>query len=188
MLSLAAALLAQVILLQGAAKTPAKPAKPAGQVGACAWSKLDTGDKARVLAAYHQDRAKGLNALMDLDARAALDACAPGSHAPQVFLHRALWAEMTQAGAAQELSAIGMERSVIEAAWTRSASSARLCLHNRLGPNFGENTPACADDAEGEIARPLNIERADLRLQASIYFLAKAEGEWAELLIANTPF
>jgi hypothetical protein len=187
MLSLAAAAFAQAILMQSA-QSAAKPAKPAGQVGACAWGKLDSKDKAYVLAAYHQDRAKGLNALMDLDASQALAACAPGSRAPQVFLHRALWAEMTQAGAAQELSAIGMDRRAIEAAWTRSAPSAKLCLHNRLGPNFGEITPACADDAEGEIAKPLNIERADLRLQAAIYFIAKAEGEWAELLIANTPF
>ena len=39
-----------------------------------------------------------------------------------------------------------------------------------------------------QIARSLNIDNASLRLQASVYYVAKAEGEWAEILIANSPF
>ena|SRR5436190_833863 len=179
-------MLAAIALAQVIAGTPAaKPAKPSGAVGACAWGGLSSADRDRVLAAYHQDRALGLNALMDLDVTPILAVCAPGSRAPRVFLHRALWAEMTQAGAAREL---GLERGVMEAAWKAAPASARTCLHNRLGPNFGEATPGCTDDAEGEIARGLNIPRADRRLQASIYYVAKAEGEWAEQLIANSPF
>lgn len=178
MLMMAIALMAQA----------AVAAKPLGHVGTCAWNKIPTADRDRVLLAYHQDRGLGLNTLMDLDVSASLAACAPGSHAPAVFLHRALWAEMTQVGAARELASAGIDRAGIEAAWTRAPGSTRTCLHNRLGPNFGELTPSCTDDAEGEIARSLNIEDDDLRRQASVYYVAKAEGEWAELLIANTPF
>jgi hypothetical protein len=82
----------------------------------------------------------------------------------------------------------GVDRVKLDAAWAGSAETSRACLHNRLGPNFGQLTPACADDAEGDIARALNIQTVALRQQASIYYLAKAEGEWAEMLIANSPF
>jgi hypothetical protein len=189
MLMLAAALLAQAVV---AAPPPraAAPQKPAGKVGACAWGRLELADRNRVLDAYDRDRTEGLTLLMSLDGPvdAALRACAPPGNVVSVFLHRALWAEMTQAGAAREIAASGVDRVGLDEAWTRSAATARDCLRNRLGPNFGQLTPACTDDAEGEIARPLKIESIVLRRQASIYYLAKAEGEWAEILIANSPF
>lgn len=184
MLMLAAALLAQAVT----AASP--PQKPAGRVGACAWGRLERVDRDRVLDAYDRDRTEGLTLLMSLEAPvdAALRACAPATRVAPVFLHRALWAEMTQAGAAREIAAAGVDRAGLDAGWSRAAVSARACLHNRLGQNFGQPTPICTDDAEGEIARPLNIESARLRVQASVYYIAKAEGEWAEILIANSPF
>ena len=112
----------------------------------------------------------------------------PKSRTPAIYLRRALWAEMTQAGAARELNAIGLDRLKLEAAWTAAPAAARLCLHNRVGANTGQATPACADDVEGDLARGLKIEQADLRLQASIFYIAKAESEWAETLIASSPF
>jgi hypothetical protein len=189
MLMLAAALLAQAAV--AAAPAPkAPPQKPAGQVGACAWSRLEIADRNRVLDAYDRNRSEGLTMLLNMDAPvdAALRACAPKGNVATVFLHRALWAEMTQAGAARAISVTGVDRAGLDAAWAGSAQSARTCLHNRLGPNFGQLTPACADDAEGDIARALKIDSAALREQASVYYLAKAEGEWAEILIANSPF
>jgi hypothetical protein len=151
---------------------------------------LESSDRNRILDAYDRDRNEGLTMLVNLEAPvdAALRACAPPGNVASVFLHRALWAEMTQVGAAREIAAAGLDRAGLDAAWSRSAESARTCLRNRVGPNFGLATPNCAEDAEGEIARPLNIESAILRRQASIYFLAKAESEWAETLIANSPF
>ena len=191
MLMLAAALLAQAAV--AAAPPPQKaapPQKPSGKVGACAWDKIEIADRNRILEAYHRDRTEGLTLLVNLDAPvdAALRACAPPGNVATVFLHRALWAEMTQVGAAREMAASGVDRISLDAAWTGSAETARACLHNRIGPNFGQLTPACTDDAESEIARPLNIQTVALRQQASIYYLAKAEGEWAEMLIANSPF
>jgi hypothetical protein len=180
-------MLAVVLLAQAAA---APPEKPPGHVGACAWDKLLLADRTRVLDAYHRERSEGLQTLMLMDeaVAAALKACAPAGRPPAIFLHRALWAEMTQAGAARELNAIGLDRTRLEAAWSQAPAASRLCLRNRLGSNFGMATPACADDAEGDIAGGLMIERADLRLQASIFYVAKAEGELAETLIANSPF
>ncbi|HET9160407.1 MAG TPA: hypothetical protein VFN88_07325 [Caulobacteraceae bacterium] len=191
MLMLAAALLAQAAVAaapQPKAITPSQ--KPAGQVGACAWNRLELADRTRILEAYHRDRNEGLSILVNLDGPvdAALRACAPRGNVASVFLHRAIWAEMTQTGAAREVASAGVDRAGLDAAWTRSAQSARTCLHNRLGPNFGEATPNCADDAEGDMAKGLNIQSVRLREQASIYFLAKAEAEWAETLIANSPF
>jgi hypothetical protein len=190
MLMLAAALLAQAAVAAAPAPRASAPQKPAGQVGACAWAKLDLADRDRILDAYDRDRTEGLTLLMSLDGpvNAALRACAPRGNVVSVFLHRALWAEMTQVGAAREIAVAGVDRVGLDAAWSRSAETARACLRNRLGPNFGQLTPACADDAEGEIARPPKIENATLQRQASIYYLAKAEGEWAEILIANSPF
>jgi hypothetical protein len=178
------------LLLAQAAAAAAPAEKPPGRVGACAWDRLMVVDRTRVLDAYDRDRSEGLQTLMLMDeaVAAALTACAPAGRPPAIFLHRALWAEMTQAGAARELNAIGLDRPRLEAAWARAPAAARLCLRNRLGSNFGMATPACADDVEGDMARGLNIERADLRLQASIFYLAKAEGELAETLIANSPF
>jgi hypothetical protein len=184
MMMLATVLFAQAI----AAVPPAQ--KPPGRVGACAWDRLLVVDRGRVLDAYDRSRSEGLQTLMLMDeaVATALEACRPAGRTPAIFLHRALWAEMTQAGAARELNAIGVDRGRLEAAWTQAPAAARLCLRNRIGSNFGMATPACADDVEGDIARTLQIERADLRLQASIFYLAKAEGEWAEALIANSPF
>jgi len=195
MLMFAAALLAQAAVAAAPpprASTPRAPApqKPAGKVGACAWGKIELADRNRILDAYDRDRSEGLTVLMNLGGPvdAALRACAPPGNVVSVFLHRALWAEMTQAGAAREIAVAGVDRVGLDAAWSRSPDTARACLRNRLGPNYGQLTPACADDAEGEIARPLKIENATLQRQASIYYLAKAEAEWAEILIANSPF
>jgi hypothetical protein len=184
MMMLTAALFAQAV----AAAAP--PEKPPGRVGACAWDKLLVVDRTKVLDAYHRERSEGLQTLMLMDeaVAAALKACAPAGHPPAIFLHRALWAEMTQAGAVRELNAVGVDRPRLEAAWNKAPATARLCLRNRLGSNFGMATPACADDVEGEMARSLNIGNADLRLQASIFYIAKAESELAETLIANSPF
>jgi hypothetical protein len=183
MLMLAAALFAQ------AAAAAPPPQKPAGRVGACAWARLERADQNRVLDAYDRDRTEGLTLLMSLEdpVDAALRACAPKGRVAPVFLHKALWAEMTQVGAARAIAVSGVDRAGLDSAWAK-APGAHACLHNRLGPTFGQMTPACADDAEAEIARPLNIENARLRVQASIYYIAKAEGEWAEILIANSPF
>jgi hypothetical protein len=184
MMMLTAAFFAQ------AAAAVVPPEKPPGKVGACAWEKLPVADRTRVLDAYHRERAEGLQTLMLMDdaVAVALKACAPAGRPPAIFLNRALWAEMTLAGAARELNAVGVDRPRLEAAWSQAPATARLCLRNRLGSNFGMATPACADDAEGDMARSLNIDGADLRLQASIFYLAKAESELAETMIANSPF
>jgi hypothetical protein len=196
MLMLAAALLAQAALAATpppkAVPTP-KPAptqKPSGRVGACAWARLEAADRSRVLDAYDRDRSEGLTVLMSLDAPvdAALRACAPKGNVVSVILHRASWAEMIQVGAAREIATSGVDRAGLDAAWAGSAVSARSCLHNRVAQNFGQAKPACDDAAEVEIARPLKIDDAALRTQASVYYLAKAEAEWAEMLIANSPF
>lgn len=168
----------------------AAPKKPSGHVGACAWARLERADRNRVLDAYDRDRSEGLTVLTNLEepVAAALKACAPKGRVAAVFLHRAIWAEMTQAGAAREIAVTGPDRDGLDAAWSAAPLVARACLHNRLGPNFGQLTPACADDAEGQISRSLSLGRPELRLQASVYFVAKAEAEWAEQLIANSPF
>ena len=190
MLMFAAALMAHAAV--AAAPAPKAPAqqKPSGKVGACAWARLELADRNRILEAYDRDRSEGLTILVNLDGPvdAALRACAPKGNVVSVFLHRALWAEMIQVGAAREIAPSGVDRAGLDAAWSGSAQSARTCLRNRLGPNFGQLTPACADPAEIEIAAPLKIDNVALKSQASVYYLAKAEGEWAEMLIANSPF
>jgi hypothetical protein len=179
-----------IAVLAQAGAAAASVEKPPGRVGACAWERLLAADRSRVLDAYDRDRSEGLQTLMLMDeaVAAALKGCAPAGRTPAIFLQRALWAEMTQAGAARELGAVGVDRLRLEAAWKQAPAAARLCLHNRVGSNFGMATPACAEDVEGDMARTLSIERTDLRLQASIFYVAKAEGEWAETLIANSPF
>jgi hypothetical protein len=190
MLMFAAALLAQAAVATAPPPRPSPPQKPSGHVGACAWARIEPADRNRVLDAYDKDRSDGLTLLMSLDAPvdAALRACAPKGTVVSVFLHRALWAEMIQVGAAREIAVSGVDRVGLDAAWAGSAESARACLRTRVGLNFGQLPPACADDAEIEIARPLKIDDAALRRQASVYYLAKAEAEWAEMLIANSPF
>lgn len=194
MLMFAAALLVQAVLSAApAAKTPAtKPAaiRTAQPVGPCAWSKLGAAEQKTVLDAYHQGRSEGLQTLMAMDGpvAAAIDACAPKSRMPDVYLHRALWAEMTQVGAVQELARSGVDRPALDAAWAKASAAAKLCLHNRLGPNFGMLTPACDDPVETTIAESLKLPASEAAIQASIYYLAKAEGEWAESLIADSPF
>src|SRR5436190_7151799 len=138
---------AAALLLAQAAAPP--PQKPAGHVGACAWGRIERADRDRVLDAYDRDRTEGLTLLMSLDAEPALQACAPTGRVVQVFLHKALWAEMTQVGAARAIAAAGVDRAGLDGAWAGSAS-ARACLHNRLGPTFGQMLPACTDDAEGQ--------------------------------------
>lgn len=190
MLMLVTALFAQAAVAAAPPPKAIPPKKPSGHVGACAWGKIEPADRNRVLDAYDKDRSDGLTLLMSLDAPvdAALRACAPKGNVVSVFLHRALWAEMIQVGAAREIAVSGVDRVGLDAAWAGSAESARVCLRNRVAQNFGQAAPACADEAEIEIARPLKIENAALRTQASVYYLAKAEAEWAEMLIANSPF
>ena len=181
--------LAAIFASAAVAAAPPSP-QPGKAVGACAWGKIAAADRARVLSAYHEDRTMGLQALLGLgdQVAVALEACAPKSRIPDIFLHRALWAEMTQAGAAQELSTSGVTRAALEASWKSAPATARACLHNRLGPNFGLSTPDCKQPVEAELAQGLKLESAGAQLQASIFYLAKAEGEWAESMIAHSPF
>lgn len=173
-------------LMASASVSAAPGPKP---VGACAWGRLSAAEKTQILDAYHEDRGAGLVVLMSMEAQvaAAIAACAPGSQAPAVFLHRALWAEMTQQGAVRELAAHGVQRATLEAAWT-AAPAARTCLRNRLGPTFGVRTPDCKDYVEVDMAKALKLAQPDAEMQASIFYLARAEGELAESVIANSPF
>jgi hypothetical protein len=156
-------------------------------VAVCKWGRPSENEFFAVLAALQPGRVRLEGLPREDPVDAALRACAPKGRVAPVFLHKALWAEMTQVGAARAIAVSGVDRAGLDSAWAK-APGAHACLHNRLGPTFGQMTPACADDAEAEIARPLNIENARLRVQASIYYIAKAEGEWAEILIANSPF
>lgn len=181
----AAALTASAVL-QAAAPAAAVPAK----VGACAWAKIPAADQTTVLEAYHRDRGEGLVTLMNMEVQVAtaLDACAPKTRVPPVFLHRALWAEMTQQGAAHELAAAGVDQARLNAAWANAPAAARACLRNRLGPHFGLSTPDCTEPAETEIADTLKLSGDDAQMQAAIFYLAKAEGELAESVIVDSPF
>src|SRR5215211_5066244 len=101
-----------MFLIAVLAQAAAPAVKPPGRVGACAWGRLQAGERTRVLDAYDRDRSEGLQTLMSMDeaVASALQACAPVGRTPAIFLHRALWAEMTQAGAARELNAAGLDR------------------------------------------------------------------------------
>ena len=129
-------MLAAIFASAAVASTPPSP-KPGKAVGACAWGKLEAADRSRVLSAYHEDRTMGLQVLLSLEGQVvkALDACGPKTLIPDIFLHRALWAEMTQAGAAQELSSAGITRATLEASWRDAPAATRACASRAPRPS-----------------------------------------------------
>ncbi|CAN5386719.1 hypothetical protein BH09PSE2_BH09PSE2_11370 [soil metagenome] len=164
----------------------------AQSVAVCAWAQTPPQARQAFMEAYALNPARALKLLSTRAPQMAefVATCAATRDVPPAWSQAAIVSQARQDGALYVLSGSkGIDRTALDRAWNTAPPAARQCARATASHAFGLNE-VCADaTAPIGFLTPLNLslrgaDRAASQ-QALAYFTAKAQGEWADALIAK---
>lgn len=186
---LCGSLCAFLLLAVGAQAQPVKP-EPLGR---CVWAKTPVAVQTEFLTAYRSDMQSAMRVLQRHDAAAVELAkdCSDKSNIPALWSRGAIGAHAIQQGAIQELSSRAITPEQLEKVWRSAPSAALDCVAANAAKAFGIMDRKCPDpNAHVAFFEMLKISPQQDRAaaaQALIYLNARAQEEWAEVLMAKLP-
>ena len=160
--------------------------------GLCAWS----GAPAPVHSEFEGAYKNGMGQAMAVLARqsgtleASFDRCLARADVPKRWQQGAIGSAAIQSGAAAELlSAKGIDRHALDVAWDQAPTPSRDCVRANAQKPFGLTQATCSDERAPLwfLQRFRLSPQSDRRSaeQLLIFYDAKAQGEWADALIAK---
>ena len=161
-------------------------------VAVCAWAQTPPQARQAFLEAYALNPAQAVKLLSRRAPQFAelVAVCAATKDVPPAWAQATIVSQARQDGALYILaSAKGLDRGALDRAWGAAPPAARQCARAVASHAFGLNE-VCADpQAPVTFLAPLSLSLAGadrpVGQQALAYFTAKAQGEWAEALIAK---
>lgn len=161
-------------------------------VGRCAWMQLPAKARQDYLTAHSQGIHNGTGVLQKHHDRilATVATCAGRRDIPVRWAQVAVTSQAIRSGTANELGAMaGISAEMLDATWAKAPPDAIQCTRANAAKVVGIVNETCPDPkAPLWFLQELKISPASNRAaaeQALFYFNAKAQGIWAESLIAR---
>jgi hypothetical protein len=157
--------------------------------GACVWRMTPESDRQAYLQAYRSGPRASAAVLSKMDGalHKSFATCVGRSDVPLPWARGAIASYAIQQGAAEAAAGYGISRDQLEAAWREAPRETLVCYREAGGKPFGVKEQSCPDPkVTFWFAEKFGVPpNKDLRGAAhlGIYYIAKAQGMWAQALI-----